>query len=154
MQAIQNRQLINVPWLLDCPYTGKRDTHSNTAVALRIVPLQDWLETAQNNGIEDLSRGVFLDPRDAVEQITDRLDAFSVIALDFSNFAEGRCYSQAVELRKRYGFKGDILAVGIAVDNLALGERCGVNVFLLADGEDIDDALGYFGEIEPVYSFV
>ena len=48
------------------------------------------------------------------------------IDLAFPSFTDGRAYSQAYLLRKRYGFTGDLRATGeVLVDQLLLMERTG-----------------------------
>lgn len=66
--------------------------------------------------------------------VKDRL----LIALEFPAFADGRAYSQAKLLRARYGYRGEIRALGAAVvrDQLQGMHRCGINSFALREGED------------------
>ncbi|CAB3748220.1 oxidoreductase [Burkholderia puraquae] len=60
------------------------------------------------------------------------------IDLAFPSFTDGRAYSQAYLLRKRYGFAGDLRATGdVLVDQLLLMERTGFSSAVLGDGTDI-----------------
>ncbi|WP_404990366.1 DUF934 domain-containing protein [Burkholderia pseudomultivorans] len=63
------------------------------------------------------------------------------IDLQFPSFTDGRAYSQAYLLRKRFGFAGDLRATGdVLVDQLLLMERTGFSSAVLGDGTDIEDA--------------
>ena len=62
--------------------------------------------------------------------------------LNFLSFADGRAFSQARLLRERYDYRGDIRAHGeVLRDQLSFMQRCGINQFNLAEGEDLELAL-------------
>ncbi len=65
------------------------------------------------------------------------------IELEFPAFGDGRAYSQARLLRERYGFKGEIRALGAAVvlDQARELVRCGVNAFALRDDQKAEGFL-------------
>ena len=56
--------------------------------------------------------GVRLGPGDEIEAIADHLDGLPVVALEFPAFSDGRSFSKAEILRRRYNYKGAIRAVG------------------------------------------
>ncbi|WP_231130524.1 DUF934 domain-containing protein [Burkholderia cepacia] len=63
------------------------------------------------------------------------------IDLQFPSFTDGRAYSQAYLLRKRYGFAGDLRATGdVLVDQLLLMERTGFSSAVLGADADPEDA--------------
>jgi len=69
------------------------------------------------------------------------LHGVSRIELDFPKFTDGRAFSQAVLLRRRHGFMGDIRAVGdLRVDMLQQLSRCGFASAVLPNAEAV--ALG------------
>ncbi len=56
----------------------------------------------------------------------------SVIDLHFPKFTDGRAYSQAVLIRKRFGYKGEIRATGdVLIDQLQLMQRSGFSTAVL-----------------------
>ena len=58
--------------------------------------------------------------------------AASSIDLHFPKFTDGRAYSQAVLIRKRLGFKGELRATGdVLVDQLQLMQRSGFSTAVL-----------------------
>ena len=65
---------------------------------------------------------------------------------------DGRAYSQAQLLRERYGYKGDIRAVGdIFRDTIFAMHRCGVNVIEPKAGTSVEDALNAFKDFSMAY---
>lgn len=65
-----------------------------------------------------------------------------LILVDFPVFNDGRGLSQAVLLRTRFGFTGDLRATGdVHQDILHYMVRCGFTSFVLPDGRDADTAL-------------
>jgi uncharacterized protein (DUF934 family) len=96
--------------------------------------------------------GLRLTSADTLEPIAQDLRCFDVIALVFGVFTDGRGYSQARLLRQRYGYAGEIRAVGdFLPDQVAFLERCGVNAFEIPAAQDIDQALSAFAQISISY---
>lgn len=56
--------------------------------------------------------GVRLKPGEPVEKIADHLPEIPVIALEFPAFSDGRSFSKAEILRRRYSYAGKVRAVG------------------------------------------
>jgi uncharacterized protein (DUF934 family) len=83
-----------------------------------------------------------------IETIVDDAARFSVIALHFPKWVDGRAYSQARLLRSRYRFAGEIRATGeVLADMLPLLQRTGFDaVVLRADQSQAvaERALGFF----------
>ena len=69
------------------------------------------------------------------------LQGVARIELDFPKFTDGRAFSQAVLLRRRHRFMGDIRAGGdVRVDLLQQLSRCGFTSAVLPSAKDV--ALG------------
>ena len=74
--------------------------------------------------------GVRVGPADRVEALVDVLPQLALVALDFPKYRDGRAYSTAVLLRDRYGFGGEVRAVGdVLVDQAWTMVRCGFDAF-------------------------
>jgi uncharacterized protein (DUF934 family) len=74
------------------------------------------------------------------------------VEVNFPKFGDGRGYSIGRLLRTRYGYRGELRAVGaVARDNLQYLERCGFDSFLLRDGEDPREALRGFEDFSVSY---
>jgi len=102
-----------------------------------IVPLTIWLaQKAQLQARSDI--GVWLDSDETADQLGDDAQALPLVAVNFPGFMDGRAFSTARLLRERYGFKGELRAVGNFIrDQLCYLRRCGVNAFAFAN-PDID----------------
>ena len=93
-----------------------------------------------------------LEPTDDPAAIAARLSTVSLIEVNFPKFGDGRGFSIARLLRERYGYKGELRAVGHVVrDHLHYMEQCGFDAFLLRDGEDVDEALAGFDDFSEHY---
>ena len=89
---------------------------------------------------------------DAPEDLAQSLGGVALVAVEFPKYVDGRGYSTARILRERYGFDGELRAVGnVLRDQLQYMERCGFDAFELEEGKDAEAALDAFGEISVAY---
>ena len=73
------------------------------------------------------------------------LDGVERVELQFPKFTDGRAFSQAVLLRRRHGFAGDIRATGdVLIDQLVQMQRTGFSSAVLREGVDPADAQRQF----------
>ena len=99
---------------------------------------------------------VVLQPTDDPATLADRIGGKGLpirsIAVNFPKYGDGRGYSIARLLRERYGYKGELRAVGeVARDHLHAMAQCGFDVFQLRDGEDAYAALTAFDDFSDQY---
>ena len=74
------------------------------------------------------------------------------IELQFPAFTDGRAYSQAVLLRRRYQFRGDIRATGdVLIDQLVHMHRSGFTSAILAEGINLAAAQRQFERFSAFY---
>jgi uncharacterized protein (DUF934 family) len=93
-----------------------------------------------------------LEPQDDPATVAARLPEVSWVEINFPKFGDGRGFSIARLLRERYGYKGELRAVGqVARDHLHYMEQCGFDAFLLRDGEDVAEALAAFDDFSEHY---
>jgi uncharacterized protein (DUF934 family) len=79
--------------------------------------------------------GVRLKTDEEVEALAYDLPRIAVVALEFPKYRDGRQYSNARVLRERYGFKGEVRAVGdVLREQAQFMLRCGFDAFEPADG--------------------
>jgi uncharacterized protein (DUF934 family) len=98
------------------------------------------------------SRVVRLEPGDDPAKIAGELERLARIEVNFPKFGDGRGYSIAKLLRERYGYKGELRAVGhITRDHLYYMERVGFDAFELREGEDPEEALAAFETFSVSY---
>ena len=95
---------------------------------------------------------LILEPTDDPALVAGSVGLARVIAINFPKFSDGRGYSIGRLLRERYGYKGELRAIGeVARDHLHAMEQCGFNSFQLRDGEDPQEALAAFGDFSDSY---
>lgn len=107
-----------------------------------IYPLPVW--QARKAEILALGRpiGLLLQPADRVEDIAADVSVFSVIAVAFPKFVDGRGFSTASLLRQRYGYQGELRAVGDVVhDALFFMKRVGFDAYALKEGKSPEYAI-------------
>ena len=74
------------------------------------------------------------------------------VELHFPKFTDGRAFSQAVLLRRRYGFTGDIRATGdVLIDQLVQMARSGFTSAVLAEGQNPETAQRQFDRYQAFY---
>ena len=80
------------------------------------------------------------------------LNGIERVELDFPKFTDGRAFSQAVLLRRRFGFAGDIRATGdVLIDQLVQMARSGFTSAVLAPGVDAAAAERQFARYSAFY---
>lgn len=89
-------------------------------------------------------------------ELVGDLAQHSTVALHFSKWTDGRGYSQAVLLRARLGYQGEIVATGdVLADMLPLLRRCGFSAVQLRGDQRLESAqraLGFFdGRVDKPY---
>ena len=87
-----------------------------------------------------------------IRTLAPYLDMVSCVALDFPVYRNGRGFSSARILREELGFTGDIRATGaVLYDQWAFMQRCGINVFEVAEGVTLAQFAEAMGEMSEVY---
>lgn len=117
-----------------------------------IIPIEQF-EDSPTRWLERNARwGLLLEPDTDLEAVAAALSAASLIAIRFPKFTDGRGYSLARLLRQRYGYAGELRAIGdINREQLMYLERCGFDAFELKAGRSIEDALSAFEELPTRY---
>jgi uncharacterized protein (DUF934 family) len=91
---------------------------------------------------------LLLDNHTDVLALGDELRRHAVVVLQFPKWTDGRAYSQAVLLRARLRYTGEIRATGeVLADMLPLLRRCGFDVVQMRADQQLETAhraLGYF----------
>lgn len=117
-----------------------------------IVPLVLWQARRKELLAHPGRLGVWLDSHEGPEAIAGDLGIFGLIAIHFPKLTDGRGYSTARLLRERYGYKGELRAIGdVQRDQLLFLSRCGFDAFALKEGRDPEAALGAFSEFSEAY---
>lgn len=147
-KIIKNTAIIEDQWtLLDA------DVELNAALNTQqpIVPLALWqAHKEQLKAINPI--GVWLEAEQEIESLLDDLELFTVIALNFPVFTDGRHFSSARLLRERYAYSGEIRAIGdVLRDQLFFMQRCGFDAYALRSDRCPIDALKSLTELSVSY---
>jgi uncharacterized protein (DUF934 family) len=137
-QLIKDRAVVEDTWTL------LRDAASAESIARSkpaIVPLPVWKsrrdELAARGDV-----GVWLGAADDPAELAADTATLPLIAVDFPQFTDGRGYSIGRLLRERYGFAGELRAIGdVQRDQLYYLAQCGFNAFAIRADRNVDDAL-------------
>lgn len=96
--------------------------------------------------------GLRISTNDCLDAITDDLEHFQLIALEFPTFTDGRTFSFARLLRERCHFQGELRAVGdFLPDQVFFLARVGVNAFEFDEAADLNDALSALDTFTVAY---
>ncbi|MDC9824155.1 phosphoadenylyl-sulfate reductase [Devosia sp. ZB163] len=111
------------PWVEGDDPASVRYTH---------IPLPVFLERRDAVLANPHPVGLLVSPGDNVELVKGDLDRFSSIAINFPAFGDGRGYSSARLIVERYGYKGEVRAVGdVLHDQVSHMRRCGMTAFVV-----------------------
>lgn len=117
-----------------------------------IVPLAMWQRLRDELRFRPGRLGVWLDGGDDPALIADDLRLFGVVAVNFPKVTDGRGDSIARLLRERYGYKGELRAIGdVQRDQLLFLSGCGIDAFALRDDQDPREALAAFDDCSEAY---
>ena len=96
--------------------------------------------------------GVSLESDQSVDDLAYDLPRIPVVALAFPKYRDGRAYSGARLLRERYGFTGEVRAVGdVLREQARFMVRCGFDAFEPADGSTPQQWAQAVGRFRHVY---
>ncbi|HRZ53302.1 MAG TPA: DUF934 domain-containing protein, partial [Candidatus Contendobacter sp.] len=143
--VIKNRQIVEDHWQAVADDAALPDGPV-------IVSLARW----QRERTALLARGepvgVRLPNTANVADLAADLPVLALVALEFPRFADGRAHSQARLLRERYGYRGELRAVGdVLRDQLFFMARNGFDAFELRADRCLEDALEAFGGFSDSY---
>lgn len=117
---------------------------------LLLLPMKYWLEHSENLRLPVL--GIWIDSDEEVEDIGEKANMFPVIAINFPSFTDGRGFTAGRLLRERYGYNGQLRAIGHVIrDQLFNLKRCGFDAFQLRDGTDLEEALKSLNDFSVTY---
>ncbi|MBS0377282.1 MAG: DUF934 domain-containing protein [Proteobacteria bacterium] len=133
----------------DFRYAGE----SGAADSGLIVPFAEWRSAPGQWQDFPHPLGVRLALTDHPEELAQYLPRLSLVAVEFPSAGEGRGYTQGRLVRERYGFTGELRAVGAGVkqDLLFLLARCGFDSFELAPGESVEAARAALTRYDVAY---
>ncbi|WP_444888780.1 DUF934 domain-containing protein [Microbulbifer sp. JMSA008] len=115
-----------------------------------ILPLRQWLAHREALAERSAEVGVWIDSDEGAELIGNEANNFPLIAVNFPAFADGRGFTAGRMLRERFGFKGELRAVGgFMRDQLTYLQRCGFNAYAFEGNQSLTslkESLQDFGD--------
>lgn len=140
-QIIKNKAIVNDDWTILRLADGQNTETVGVAEGKVIVPLKIW--QAQKACLQHRpALGVWFASDERPEALQGEVNQFSVIAVDFPKFTDGRGYSIAYNLRARLGYSGELRAIGdVLRDQMFYLQRVGFDAFAPRPDRSITDAL-------------
>ncbi|MEQ1813019.1 MAG: DUF934 domain-containing protein [Candidatus Nitrotoga sp.] len=151
MMIIKNKTVVGDDWTV-LRLAEKEAPEAVTMPAGKIiVPLKVW--QAQRELLQTRAEsGVWLNSDERPEVLQGQVEKFSVIAVNFPRFADGRGYSIAYNLRARLGYRGELRAIGdVLRDQLFYMQRVGFDAFAVRADKNIHDALKGLTDFSVTY---
>lgn len=150
MAVIRERQVVADSWQLLKPAAD--GSLAVPATGDVIVPLGVWREQSAALRTRAGKVGVWLDSHEDPALIADDLQHLELIAVNFPQFTDGRGYSIARLLRERYGWRGELRAIGdVLRDQLSYLASCGFDALDLRAGQDAQAALASLDDFSEAY---
>ena len=110
-----------------------------------------WIQKGQLLKKKKIISGIQLNSDESLDEITDDILYFSLVQFNFLSFKDGRPFSIAKTLRKKFNFKKEIRASGhILPDQYIFLIRCGFDTVEIED-KDFDVWVRFFKMDEGLY---
>ena len=141
-KIIRNGDVVDDAWSVLTLTEG--DTPESVVVpeGHTLVPLAVWQAQRAVLIGRSAPRGVWLASHEKPEDLAGDLACFAVVGVHFPKFVDGRGYSIGRLLRERFGFTGELRAIGdVLYDQLHYLRRCGFSAFALRADKDPYEAL-------------
>ena len=150
-QIILDKQIVNDDWTLVADDAALSD-------AKEVINFNRWAvaEGADKSALvakrDTGTLGIQLNAGDTADLLATDSQGFALISVEFPKFADGRGYSAARLLRERYGFTGQLRAIGdVLFDQLFFMMRCGFNAMAMREDQDLDLAVKGFETFSSSY---
>lgn len=99
-----------------------------------VVSLGRLLEASDSLFATNRKVGVRIEADQEVERLAPYIERLALIELVFPKYRDGRAYSSARLLRERFGYRGELRAVGdVLREQAGIMVRCGIDAFEPAD---------------------
>ena len=128
----QERNLYKDGAFIADPFRAWAEGDDPATVRYTHIPLSVFLANRDAVLANPHPNGLLVSPGDRVEAAGDDLHRFASIAINFPAFTDGRGYSSARLVVERYGYQGEVRAVGdVLADQIPLMRRCGIAAFVV-----------------------
>jgi len=146
MQIIRNGAIVEDAWQ---HVADGAELPSSGAI---IVSLQRYIDERDALRTRPDGVGVRLRSDQEAKLVVPYAAELAVIAIEFPTFKDGRGFTTGRLLRERFGYLGQLRAVGdVLRDQLFYMTRCGFDAFELKTGKDAVGALEAFRDFSVTY---
>lgn len=148
-RILRQRALVEDDWKL--VEDGRTDVEAGAGDKV-IVTLARWRAERETLLSAYAAVGVLVPNTADIEAVYPEIGGRPLIALQFPAFSDGRALSQAVVLRKRLGFRGELRALGDVIRDLVfwLG-RCGFDSIVPRQDQSLEACREALREITVAY---
>lgn len=151
-EIIKNGQIVEDGWSVFKLAEDSQPESIQLPTGPSLLPVAVWRARKAEIRARGIPVGVWLDSHEGPEEIADDLASLALVAVNFPKFADGRGYSTARLLRERFGYRGELRAIGdVLKDQLFLLRRCGFDAFAVRADRDIREALAGFSDFSESY---
>src|SRR3954470_2748312 len=117
-----------------------------------IISFERWPAERATLAGRNTKLGVRLKGGTLAPAIAADLNRFALVAFEFPKFRDGRGFSTARELRERYGYEGEIRAVGHVIpDQYLFLKRTGFTSVETPEGTNLESWSNALSEVSVVY---
>lgn len=147
MQLVRERAVV-----ADDPWVHVADGDAVPDAGDVIVPYARWQRERDALSARVGRLGVRVPSDTRAADLGEHAASFALIAIELPKYTDGRGYSIARLLRDRYGYRGEVRAVGnVLRDQLLYLERCGFDAFEIDPSKDAARALSGFDDFSVKY---
>lgn len=145
MKIIKDKQIIEDSWR----HIADDEEITNGDIT---VSLGRWNKEKSALANHQGNIGIRIAPADDAAEIADDLKSINLVAVELPAFTDGRAFSHARLLRSRYGYQGEIRAIGnYMADQAFYLQRVGVNAFEFNNAEELSTALSTLNDFTVKY---
>ena len=143
-KLIKNGRLVSDGWKTLTLADGDTPQSVKLPIGPALVPLSVWkarrAELIHREYEHGWPLGIWLAAEEGPESIEHDIDDFTVIAVEFDKYTDGRSYSTARLLRERYGYKGELRAIGdVPSDRLAYRLQIGFDSYVVSGLKNVNN---------------
>ncbi|KUJ84652.1 DUF934 domain-containing protein [Microbulbifer flavimaris] len=152
-QLILDGAVVNNEWHLIPSDESAADLSAATLASGRLMlPLAVWQELRGELTDRKSEIGVWLDSDETADLLGEAACELPLIAVHFPAFADGRGFTTGRLLRERYGFAGELRAIGNFMrDQLSYLSRCGFNAFAYQGDQSLEELLKSLRDFSQSY---
>jgi len=151
-KIIKNDRIVEDAWQVLKLAEGETPEAVAMPAGPTLFPLPVWQARKSELLARIATAGVWLDSSEGPEELVGDLERLAVIGVNFPKFADGRGYSTARLLRERYGYHGEIRAIGdVLHDQLFFMKCCGIDAYAVRADKDIEAALAGLTTFSDAY---